>query len=211
MLDNLGYILWENSVVIRQFLLDSHYHAWLDLPIAMAFYYLYLYCNFSGYCDMAIGASAFIGIPVAENFDNPLAARNMKEFWNRWHITLSVWMRDIVFAPLSKYLVGLFGPARANHAIAVTIAVVFVLVGIWHGVGWNYAAFGLAQALGVVVVHYYTIFLKKRLGRDGFKAYNENPWIHALAVTITFCYYAATLFLFANTGAQMKEIFSILR
>ncbi len=192
-------------------LLDDHPHPWMDLPAAMVFYYLFLYFNFSGFCDMAIGAAALIGIPVPENFDDPFLARNMREFWNRWHITLSQYMRDVVFAPLSKYLVGLFGPANANHAVALTVAVVFFLIGIWHGVGWNYALFGLAQAVGVVTVHYYTIFLKKRLGRDGFKAYNENRWIRAAGVTVTFCYYAITLFFFANTIPQMKEIFSVLR
>lgn len=192
-------------------LLDDHYHHWMDLPVAMVFYYLYLYCNFSGFCDMAIGAAGLIGIPVPENFDNPLTARNMKEFWNRWHITLSAWMRDLVFAPLSKFLVRVMGTSSANHAIALAILATFLLIGVWHGVGWNYAAFGLAQALGVVTVHYYAIFLKKRLGRDGFKAYNENPWIKAAAVIITFCYYAATLFLFANTFAQMEQIFLALK
>jgi D-alanyl-lipoteichoic acid acyltransferase DltB (MBOAT superfamily) len=192
-------------------MLDGHLHHWIDLPVAMVFYYLFLYCNFSGFCDMAIGAAALIGIPVPENFDNPFAARNMREFWNRWHITLSQWMRDIVFAPLSKTLVRRFGPEHANHAIAVAVAIVFFLIGIWHGVGWNYMWFGLAQSIGVVTVHYYTIFLKKRLGREGFKAYNENRFIHAVAVVITFCYYAATLFLFANTVPQMKKIISSLR
>jgi len=183
----------------------------MDLPVAMVFYYLYLYCNFSGFCDMAIGAAALIGIPVAENFDSPLLARNMRDFWNRWHITLSQYMRDVVFAPLSKTLVRAFGPARANHAIALTIIVVFLLIGIWHGVGWNYAAFGLAQALGVVTVHYYTLFLKRQLGRDGFKAYHENPWIHAAAVTLTFAYCAASLLLFANTLPQIRQIFASLQ
>ena len=192
-------------------LLDDHPHPWMDLPVAMVFYYLFLYCNFSGFCDMAIGAAALIGIPVPENFEDPFAARNMREFWNRWHITLSQWMRDVVFAPLSKYLVRIAGPANANHAVAVAIAIVFFLIGVWHGVGWNYALFGVAQSLGVVTVHYYTIFLKKRLGRDGFKAYNENRWIRAAAVTVTFCYYAATLFLFANTVPEMKQIIGVLR
>jgi len=190
---------------------DDHYHPWIDLPVATVFYYLYLYCNFSGFCDMAIGAAGLIGVPVAENFDNPFAARNVKDFWNRWHITLSHWMRDMVFAPLSKFLVRFTGPAFVNHAIALTIVVVFLLVGIWHGVGWNYAAFGAAHALGVVVNHYYTIGLKKWLGRDGFNAYNKNPWIHGVAVVLTFCYCAATMFLFANTFPEMKEIFSELR
>jgi len=192
-------------------LLNEHPHPWVDLPVAMIFYYLFLYCNFSGFCDMAIGAAGLIGIPVPENFNNPFAARNMKEFWNRWHITLSAWMRDLVFAPLSKRLVRWMGPSRANHAIALSILATFLLIGIWHGVGWNYAAFGLAQALGVATVHYYTLFLKKRLGRDGFKAYNENRWIHGAGVAITFGYFAVTLFLFANTFDQMREIFSVLR
>jgi D-alanyl-lipoteichoic acid acyltransferase DltB (MBOAT superfamily) len=200
-----------NQLTYSGLLLDSHPHLWLDLPVAMFFYYLYLYLNFSGFCDMAIGAAGIMGIAVPENFENPLLARNMKEFWNRWHITLSGWMRDLVFSPLSKFLVRVMGVKLADHAIALAIFATFLLIGIWHGVGWNYAAFGLAQALGVATVHYYTIFLKRKLGREGFKAYNENRWIHAAAVTVTFCYYAVTLFLFANTFADMRQIFSVLR
>lgn len=190
---------------------DDHLHPWMDLPLAMVFYYLFLYCNFSGFCDMAIGAAGLMGIPVTENFDNPFAARNVKDFWNRWHITLSLYMRDIVFSPLSKFLVRVMGPGNANHAIALTIVTVFLLVGVWHGVGWNFAAFGAVHALGVVVNHYYTIALKKRLGREGFKAYNENRWIHGVAVVLTFCYCAASLFFFANTFPEMKQMLSILR
>ena len=200
-----------NQLTYQGLLLDEHAHHWVDLPVAMVFYYLYLYCNFSGFCDMAIGAAGFIGIPVPENFDHPFAARNIRDFWNRWHITLSVWMRDVVFAPLSKFLVGWFGPARANHAIAVTITVVFLLVGIWHGVGWHYAIYGAVHALGVVANHYYTIFLKQRLGREGFKAYNENRWIRAAAVTLTFMYCAASLLFFANSLDQIRQIFHVLR
>jgi D-alanyl-lipoteichoic acid acyltransferase DltB (MBOAT superfamily) len=160
---------------------------------------------------MAIGAAALIGIPVPENFDNPFAARNVKDFWNRWHITLSVWMRDVVFSPLSKFLVGKFGIKLADHAIALTITIVFLLVGIWHGAGWNFAAYGAVHALGVVANHYYTIFLKKKLGRERFKAYNENRWIRAVAVAGTFCYCGASLIFFANTFPQIREIFAILR
>jgi D-alanyl-lipoteichoic acid acyltransferase DltB (MBOAT superfamily) len=193
------------------FLLNEHPHHWIDLPVGVICYYLYLYCNFSGFCDMAIGAAGLIGIPVPENFDNPLAARNMKEFWNRWHITLSSWMRDVVFSPLSKFLVRLFGIKQADHAIALTIVIVFLLVGIWHGVGWNFVAYGAAHALGVVTNHYYTILLKKKLGREGFRAYNENRWIHAVAVAATFVYVAATLILFANSFSDIKIILHSLR
>jgi D-alanyl-lipoteichoic acid acyltransferase DltB (MBOAT superfamily) len=177
----------------------------------MLFFYLYLYLNFSGFCDMAIGAAALIGIPVPENFENPFAARNVKDFWNRWHITLSTWMRDVVFSPLSKYFVSKMGIQLADHAIALTITVVFLLVGIWHGAGWNFAAYGAVHALGVVANHYYTIFLKKKLGREKFKAYNENRSIRAVAVALTFCYCGASLIFFANTFPQIKQIFSVLR
>jgi D-alanyl-lipoteichoic acid acyltransferase DltB (MBOAT superfamily) len=200
-----------NQLTYSGLLLDDHPHHWMDLPVAMLFYYLYLYLNFSGFCDMAIGAAALIGIPVPENFDNPFAARNVKDFWNRWHITLSVWMRDVVFSPLSKFLVTKMGIKLADHAIALTITIVFLLVGIWHGAGWNFAAYGAVHALGVVANHYYTIFLKKRLGRDKFKAYNENRWIRAGAVALTFCYCGASLIFFANTFPQIRQIFSVLQ
>ena len=200
-----------NRLTYSGLLFDDHLHHWIDLPVAMLFFYLYLYLNFSGFCDLTIGAAGLMGIPVPENFDNPFAARNVKDFWNRWHITLSTWMRDVVFSPLSKYFVGKFGIKLADHAIALTITIVFLLVGIWHGCGWNFAAYGAAHALGVVANHYYTIFLKKKLGRERFKAYNENRWIRAVAVVLTFCYCGASLIFFANTFPQIKEIFSILR
>ena len=200
-----------NQLTYSGLLLDEHPHHWMDLPVAMFFYYLYLYLNFSGFCDMAIGAAGLMGIAVPENFNNPFAARNVKDFWNRWHITLSVWMRDVVFSPLSKFLVTKMGIKLADHAIALTITIVFLLVGIWHGCGWNFAVYGAAHALGVVTNHYYTIFLKKKLGREGFKAYNENHWIRAIAVVLTFCYCGASLIFFANTFPQIKEIFFILK
>ncbi|HEY3863022.1 MAG TPA: hypothetical protein VGO59_14160, partial [Verrucomicrobiae bacterium] len=113
--------------------------------------------------------------------------------------------------PLSKALVRISGPKNASHAVALAILATFLLIGIWHGAGWHYAAFGLAQAIGVAAAHYYAIFLKKRLGREGFNAYNQNRLIAAAAMTITFCFYAVTLFLFANTFPEMKEIISSLR
>jgi D-alanyl-lipoteichoic acid acyltransferase DltB (MBOAT superfamily) len=84
-------------------------------------------------------------------------------------------------------------------------------IGIWHGTGWNYAAFGVAHGLGVAANHYYTVALKKRLGKERFAAYNRNRLIHALAVVLTFIFVTACLFLFANTSEQMREILSTLR
>ena len=198
-----------NQLSYSGLLLDSHAHPPIDLMVAAASYYLYLYCNFAGFCDMAIGVAGLLGIQVRENFRNPLEARNVRDFWNRWHITLSDYMRDVVFNPLSKFLVSR-GKIPANHAIAIAIFVVFLLVGIWHGVGWNYVAFGAMHAVGVIANHYYTILLKRR-GRASFQAYNESRVVHVLSIALTFIFVSASFFLFANDFESMRKILNVIR
>ncbi len=198
-----------NQLSYSGLLLDSYPHPPSDLVVAAVSYYLFLYCNFAGFCDMAIGVAGLLGIHVKENFRNPLAARNVRDFWNRWHITLSDYMRDVVFTPLSKVLVGRFG-IPTNHAVALAILTVFLLVGIWHGVGWNYVAFGAMHAVGVAANHYYTMWLKKSGGKR-FKAYNENPYVLVVSVVLTFLFVSASFFLFANDFATMRTILNVIR
>jgi D-alanyl-lipoteichoic acid acyltransferase DltB (MBOAT superfamily) len=200
-----------NQLGYSEFLLDGHAHPRSDFPIAIVAYYLFLYCNFSGFCDIAVGACGMLGLPVSENFANPFGARNVKEFWNRWHITLSVWMRDVVFSPLSKSLVRLAGPSFANHAIAATILTVFLIVGVWHGVGWNFAVFGALHAMGVIANHYYGIFLRKKLAKETLRAYMGNRLITALATAGTFCYVAFSLVFFANGPEALRDLWTLWR
>jgi D-alanyl-lipoteichoic acid acyltransferase DltB (MBOAT superfamily) len=191
-------------------LLDGHPHSWVDLPVAAIAFYLYLYFNFSGYCDMAIGASGLLGIEVEENFDRPFTSRNLMEFWTRWHITLSAYLRDILFAPVSKELMRKMGPRNAPHAIAITILMVFLAMGAWHGLAWNFLIYGALHGVGVASCHYYTLFLKKRLGKAGYAAYEKNPAIRAAAVTSTFVYLTGTLFFFANSLGAAGAILRLL-
>ena len=200
-----------NQLAYRNLLLDGHPHPAIDLVIAAVAYHLYLYCNFSGFCDMAIGGAGLLGIQVKENFRNPFAARNVQEYWNRWHITLSTWMRDLVFSPLSKYLAVRLGPRNARHGIAVAIAVVFLLVGVWHGVGWHYALFGAAHSIALVIHHYYTFGLKKRLSKAAFQAYNDNTLVSVAGGAITFACTTAFLFLFANDLPTMRKILEAIQ
>lgn len=185
---------------------DGHPHAMIDLFIAIPAYAIYLYLNFSGFCDMVIGVSGLLEIQVMENFDRPFLSRNFQEFWTRWHISLSTWIRDLVFTPLSKSLMRRFGSKTANHVIAASIFISFIGVGIWHGKGWNFLIFGASQGLGLVVVHYYTVWLKKHLGREKFAAYRKNEVIRVVATIVTFAYFSLTLFLLANTWDQMITI-----
>jgi D-alanyl-lipoteichoic acid acyltransferase DltB (MBOAT superfamily) len=192
-------------------LLDGHPHSWIDLPVAMVAYYFYLYLNFSGWCDMAIGTAGLAGFQVAENFNDPMLSRNLQEFWTRWHMTLTGYMRDVVFTPLSKALVRAWGPKNAKHAIAVSIFCVFVVMGCWHGLTWNYFIYDALQGVGVIAAHYYTIHLKKRLGRDGYARYESNPWLHWSGVAVTFVYACTTLFFFANPLDRIARILGVFR
>ena len=189
---------------------DGVPHGWEALPIAAIAYYLFLYCNFSGFCDIAIGVAGLIGIPVAENFAWPFGARNLREFWNRWHMTLTRFMRDVVFTPLSKWLARMLGSGAGAHAVVLPIIAVFLLIGIWHGVTWPYAVFGLIQAIGLIINHYYSLALKTWLGRTRLAAYNRNPTIQTLAVALTNAYFCASLFFFANDSDEITTILSRL-
>jgi D-alanyl-lipoteichoic acid acyltransferase DltB (MBOAT superfamily) len=199
-----------NQLSYQGLLLDGHPHGWIDLPVAMVAYYVYLYLNFSGWCDMAIGAAGLMGLRVAENFDRPFSARNVQEYWSRWHITLSSYMRDVVFSPLSKSLVRLMGVKNSNHAIAISIMVVFLMMGLWHGIAWHYLIYDLLQGIGVVTAHYYTAWLKKRLGRDGYARYMATSWIRVVAIAVTFIYACASLFFFANPISLLPRILAVL-
>jgi D-alanyl-lipoteichoic acid acyltransferase DltB (MBOAT superfamily) len=192
-------------------LLDGHPHKWIDVPIAAFSFYIYLYLNFSGYCDMAIGTAGLIGIRVDENFRSPFQSRNIQEFWTRWHITLSSYMRDTVFSPLSRILTRKFGAQAAPHAIAISMFIVFLAIGMWHGLSANFLIFGSLQGIGMVSCHYYTIWLKKSLGRVGYAAYQDNGVIRAAAVILTFSFVTATQFFFANSLENTRTIMSLLR
>ena len=199
------------QIAYNGLLFDNHPHGRIDLLVAAAAFYVYLYLNFSGYCDMAIGTAGLLGIQVDENFDSPFRSRNIQEFWTRWHITLSNYLRDTVFTQMSKALVRRMGPRATPHAIAITIFTVFLIIGAWHGLAWNFLIFGAIHGAGVVSVHYYTIWLKNRLGKARYAAYHRNPWIKAAAVSMTFLFAAGSLFFFANTLEDARRILSVLR
>src|SRR5262249_8297151 len=127
------------------------------------------------------------------------------------HMTLTRFMRDTLFSPLSKVLVRKFGPQAAPHAIALSIFTVFVAMGAWHGLSWNFLMYGGLQGAGVVSCHYYTNWLKKRLGHRGYASYHQNRWIRAAAVATTFSFAAGTLFFFANSIDTERVILTLLR
>jgi alginate O-acetyltransferase complex protein AlgI len=103
-------------------------------------YALQIYFDFSGYSDMAIGVGRMLGLRFAENFEYPYLARSVREFWRRWHISLSTWFRDYLYVPLGG---GRASPPR----VAANLLVVFALCGLWHGANWTFVVWGLYHGL----------------------------------------------------------------
>lgn len=116
-----------------------------QLLMACLLYPVELYADFSGYTDMAIGGAMLFGLRLSPNFNRPFVAQTTADFWRRWHISLSSWVRDYLYMPLTS-LTRHFG----SSGIVISLLVTFVALGVWHGVGWNFVVYGLIQ--GIVIV-----------------------------------------------------------
>ena len=127
-------------------------HAGATLCVVAVLYAIQLYCDFSGYSDMAIGAAKWFGLDLMENFRRPYFARSFKEFWGRWHVSLSTWLRDYVYIPLG-------GSRCGALRRRVNVMATFLVSGIWHGANWTFVAWGLLHGLAQVVE---MPFVKKR-------------------------------------------------
>ncbi len=109
--------------------------AWLGL----ACYTLQIYFDFSGYSDMAIGLVRMFGFRILENFNYPYVAQSIREFWRRWHISLSNWFRDYLYIPLG-------GNQRGTARAYANLVIVFLLCGLWHGASWPFVIWGPGTA-----------------------------------------------------------------
>ncbi|MEY4546974.1 MAG: hypothetical protein RL685_3169 [Pseudomonadota bacterium] len=115
----------------------------LEYLLALYAFTLQIYADFSGYSDMAIGVARLLGVRLPENFDRPYQSHDVGEFWRRWHMTLSSWLRDYVFYPL--------GGSRGSHARTYfNLWLTMFLVGIWHGASWNFVIYGNLHALALL-------------------------------------------------------------
>jgi len=121
--------------------------------IGVLFFSFQIYCDFSGYSDIARGASRVMGIELLVNFKQPYFAKSIHEFWQRWHISLSTWFRDYLYIPL--------GGNRKGKLIWIrNLMIVFVISGLWHGASWNYIIWGALH--GVFTVGYLLFFINNK-------------------------------------------------
>ena len=116
----------------------------LSIIIATLLFAVQIYCDFSGYTDIAIGCARIMGIKLMQNFDRPYTARSIKEFWDRWHISLSTWFRDYLYIPLG-------GNRRGTLRTYVNNFLTMLVGGLWHGAAWKFIIWGGMHGVGLIV------------------------------------------------------------
>ena len=150
---------------------NPHKFQGFSLVLASLFFTIQIYCDFSGYSDIAIGTAKLFGINLMKNFDSPYFSKSVREFWGRWHISLSTWFRDYVYIPLGGNRVP---PLRHKINLMIT----FLISGLWHGANWTYVTWGGVHGLAQVIE---TSLFKK-------KDTTKNPIVNILRMLITFCF-----------------------
>ena len=150
-------------------------HSGLTLLMATVFFSFQMYCDFSGYSDIAIGAARVMGFKLMTNFNRPIFAKSTGEFWKRWHISLSTWFKDYLYFPLG-------GNRVAIPRLYINLFIVFVISGLWHGANWTFIIWGAING-------FYLIFgLITKKYRDKFNriiGLDKHPALHTFIQVIT--------------------------
>ncbi|MCV2349764.1 MBOAT family O-acyltransferase [Paucibacter sp. Y2R2-4] len=170
------------------------------LFIEIQLYYLFIYLDFSAYSDIAIGLGRLLGVKTPENFNKPLSSRNIIEFWERWHISLSQLIRRNIFIPIQlagmRWTDGQY-PRLVSSAAFLSA---FLLCGLWHGVTWRFFLWGAGHATALVICNYYRDWLVGRLGKRGASNFSNRPLVRRMAQIMTFQFVALSLTFLAYPG-----------
>lgn len=186
------------------------------LLIATIFFAFQVYLDFSAYIDIARGAAAVLGFDLLQNFNRPYSSRSIQDFWTRWHITLSSWLRDYVFLPSAfaisrKLPCERYAGIRTDNLIySIAIILTFFVCGIWHGVGWNFIIWGELFALYLVFDRFTGKTRKRFFRKTGLPGIpglftTANVLIAFLLVSVTWVFFRA-----GSPGEAMSILKNIL-
>lgn len=179
-------------------MLTYHQQSGGTILLACILYTFQVYADFSGYTDIALGTAQLFGFNLMENFRQPLLARNVGDFWRRWHISLSSWVNDYIFNPIA-----LKSRDWGNWGIFYALVISFVVIGIWHGAAWNYVFFGLLQAFALMY---------ESLSRKGRKRISKkmNPVLYRdVSILLTFLFVTFSLIIFQS--ATLSDVSGIIQ
>lgn len=173
----------------------------LVIGTALVLYAFQIYCDFDGYTNIACGVAQIMGITLMQNFKRPYFATNIKDFWNRWHISLTSWFRDYLYIPLG-------GNRKGTFRKYLNVFIVFCVSGLWHGASWNFVIWGALH--GLMLVGYQMISSQRRKGRPANRAPERMSFSTRLRNGIvTFAVVDFAWFFFRT--ASIQEAFGILR
>lgn len=174
-------------------------------------YPLFLYANFSGYIDIVIALARLMRLRLPENFNRPFSASSVIDFWNKWHITLSNWLKNYVYNPLLLALMRRISSPTLQPLLGVfCFFVTFFLIGVWHGRTSEFVFFGLLTGGGMSINKLWQLGLTRGLGRKGYKALAQDPVYTAFGRGLNFIWFAFTLFWFWADWKQIKITFAAL-
>jgi D-alanyl-lipoteichoic acid acyltransferase DltB (MBOAT superfamily) len=174
-------------------------------------YPLFLYSNFSGYIDLVIALARLMRVRLPENFDRPFSSSSFIEFWNRWHITLSTWLKTYIYNPLLVMLMRRISSLALQPLLGVfCFFVTFFLIGLWHGRTSEFIFFGVLQGAGVAINKLWQLGLTRSMGRKGYKALAKNVGYIAFGRGLTLSWFAFTLFWFWGSWKQIDRVFTAL-
>lgn len=158
-----------------------------DLCAAIFFFTIQIYCDFSGYSDIAIGTAKLFGINLMKNFNSPYCSLSVREFWSRWHISLSTWFRDYVYIPLG-------GSHCSKLRTNINVMITFLTSGLWHGANWTFVVWGGVHGIAQVIENLFAA--DKRKGKKKFLFGNLLLWI----IVFLFCNLAWVFFRAESLG-----------
>ncbi len=179
---------------------DLHHYSALVINLSVILFIFQLYCDFSGYSDIALGTARAMGFNLMVNFNRPFASKSISEFWRRWHISLSTWFNDYLFNPLVASL-----RSWRRGAIVFGLVLTFFLSGLWHGASWNFAIWGVIYGIALT----YEFFTRPMR----IKLFGKLPlWLNnILSKLFTFTFISlATVFFRAKTIGATFFIFKRL-
>ena len=192
------------KVVIADYLALNHVDRVFDRPewfsapenlAAVYGYALQIYCDFSGYTDIAIGSALLLGIVLPKNFDSPYQSLSLQEFWRRWHISLSSWLRDYLYIPLG-------GSRGGPWATYRNMTITMLLGGLWHGASWNFVLWGALHGVGQAATR---MFQRRREARG--EQPSSSPVVNALKGLLTFHFVCfAWIFFRADGFARARMV-----
>ncbi|MFZ1084443.1 MAG: MBOAT family O-acyltransferase [Terracidiphilus sp.] len=188
-----------------------HFSIKIFAAIKLAVAYLFfLYANFSGYIDIVIALARLMRVRLPENFDRPFSASSYIDFWNRWHITLSTWMKTYVYNPLLMVLMRRIpSPGLAPFLGVFCFLVAFFLIGVWHGRTSEFIFLGVLLGMGVAINKLWQLGLARALGRKGYKALASNAAYIAFGSGLTFCWTAFAGSWFWANWQQIGKLFAV--